>query len=85
MLGTDEYLDDGRMWCGVFQNSALEDIFLPSTLKRIEYNTFQSCKSLRSINLPERLEFIGKWCFRGSALESVILPPALKVIERSAF
>ena len=63
MLGTDEYDEDGGMWCGVFQNSALEDIFLPSTLKRIEYCVFKCCDNLRSISLPEKLEFIGKECF----------------------
>ena len=55
----DEYTNDGNWWCGVFENSALEDVFFPSTLKRIEYSVFEGCKSLRSINLPERLEFIG--------------------------
>ena len=79
MLGTDEG------WFGVFENSALENIFLPSTLKRIEYNAFKDCKNLKNINLPNRLEFIGKQCFMGSTLEFVDLPSTLMTIERSAF
>ena len=70
-LGPDE---DG---CSVFYNSALESVVLPSTLKRIEYNAFCNCKNLRSISLPERLEFIGTDCFRGSALESIEFPASL--------
>ena len=58
---------------------------MPSTLKRIEYNTFYGCENLKSINLPERLEYIGKKCFQESALESVTLPLLLKVIEENTF
>ena len=34
-LGTDEYPDDGRLQCGVFEESSLESVELSSTLKRI--------------------------------------------------
>ena len=40
VLGTDEYDDDGGMWYGVFQESSIEHVELPSTLKRIEYSAF---------------------------------------------
>lgn len=60
VLGTDEYTKDGKMYYGVFGSSALEDVFLPSTLKRIEYNVFKSCEDLQSITLPDSLEYIGK-------------------------
>ena len=39
-LGTDEYSDDGGLWYGIFQESSIESVELPSTLKRIEYSTF---------------------------------------------
>lgn len=48
-LGTDEYLNGSAVMYGVFHNSALEDIKLPTTLKRIEYNAFHSCKGLKRI------------------------------------
>ena len=63
VLGTDEYGDDGKMYSGVFKESAIESVELPSTLKRIEYNTFYNCKNLKNIKLPERLEYVGKKCF----------------------
>ena len=51
VLGTNEY-PDGHDWCGVFYGSALEEVVLPSTLKRIEYYAFAYCKNLRRIQLP---------------------------------
>ena len=63
VLGTDEYPDGDRMWLGVFEDSSIEKVELPSTLRRIEYNTFRNCKNLKSISLPETLEHINKWCF----------------------
>ena len=84
-LGTDEYLKDGGLRCGVFQESSIERVELPTTLKRIEHCTFMKCHNLKSIQLPERLEYIGKLCFEESALESIILPDALKIIEESTF
>ena len=63
VLGTDEYLEDGKMYCGVFEESAVERVELPSTLKRIEYSAFEKCKNLKSIDLPDGLEHIGKCCF----------------------
>ena len=85
ILGTNEYPEEGRAWCGVFEGSALERVELPSTLKRIEYSAFDGCKKLKSINLPERLGYIGRCCFRETALDSVTLPPALRTIEDNTF
>lgn len=62
VLGTDEYPGDWD-WCGVFQGSAVEYVELPSTLRRIECSTFAECENLKSIELPERLEYIGNQCF----------------------
>ena len=63
MLGTDEYFGDDEQMRGVFEESALENIKLPSTLRRIEYSAFKNCKNLKSIGLPEKIEYIGKKCF----------------------
>ena len=59
-LGTDDYDEDGDMTFGVFDQSALENVRLPSTLKRIEYSAFDECKQLKSIQLPEGLKYIGR-------------------------
>ena len=85
MLGTDEYANDGTQFYGVLQESVVERIELPSTLKRIEYGAFKKCEHLKSIVLPDRLEYVGKECFLGSALEFIRLPPAMKTINDRVF
>ena len=62
-LGTDEYPDGEGRWRGVFDGSGLKRVKLPSTLRRIEYSAFRDCKDLKSVRLPERLEYIGKLGF----------------------
>ena len=69
----------------MFQNSALKRVKLPSTLKRIECRTFAGCKNLKTVELPNGLEYIGKECFYESGLESVRIPSALKTIEGWTF
>ena len=75
MLGIDEYCDI-EMYHGVFQESPLESVELPSTLRRIEYSAFQNCKRLKSIVLPDKLEYVGECCFWGSGLQEVRIPSA---------
>ena len=52
VLGSGERVDDNQGFYGVFQESAVEHVELPSTLKRIEYSTFEKCENLKSIALP---------------------------------
>ena len=85
VLGTDEDPSRAEYWCGVFQLSALESVTLPSTLKRIEHGAFRTCDNLKSIALPEKLEYIGKCAFSKSGLESVAFPRSVKAISREAF
>ena len=63
VLGTDESQRDSIMWFGAFQESALESVRLPSTLKRIECSTFAGCRNLTAVELPDGLEYLGEDCF----------------------
>ena len=46
-----------------FYESAIEIIKLPSTLKRLEVQTFGNCKNLKNLEIPEGVEYIGDQCF----------------------
>ena len=84
-LGSDEYQMNGQLWYGVFQDSALENVRLPSTLRRIEYGTFANCTNLKDIQLSTALEYIGKWCFQQSRLDKITFPAGLKEVGVGAF
>ena len=59
VLGSEEHFNRNTILNGVFQKSALEDVQLPETLKKIGCRAFAGCKNLRGVRLPERLECIG--------------------------
>ena len=84
MLGTNDH-PGGKDWAGVFTDSALESVKLPSTLKRIEYGAFEYCERLRKVQLPNGLEHIGDSCFWHSGLEEIVFPSSVKVVGMCAF
>lgn len=84
-LGTDECDDDGYECQGVFQNSAVCCVKLPSTLRRIARSTFQGCKNLDTITLPALLETIGESCFCGSGIVRIEIPPRVEEVKNSVF
>ncbi len=74
---------------GIFSKEAkkaITSVTIPSTIKKIEDATFESCEKLEKVDLPEGLEHIGKYAFRGcSSLENVHLPETIKTIGGEAF
>ena len=58
---------------------------LPSTLRRIEYDAFKSCRNLENIALPKGLEYIGGMCFSDTSITGITLPGALKRIGEYVF
>ena len=75
----------GKVGEGAFQESTVENVRLPSTLKRIEANTLYYCKNLRDVVIPSGVEHIGKECFRDSGVEKIVLPGTLREINEKVF
>ena len=69
----------------VFAGSSVEPVRLPSTLKRIEAMMFQGCKCLKSIVIPNSVEYIGKNCFFESAVVKIRLPKNGVKVGEGAF
>ena len=84
-LGAREVIDGDEYEGGVFYGSALENIKFPSVLKRIEKETFCGCRNLRSVEIPDGVEYIGEESFEACALESVVFPASVEVIDKGAF
>lgn len=68
-----------------FKHSTIENIKLPSTLKRIEAETFYNCRNLKSVEIPGGVEYIGRECFCGSGIEEVVLPDTLRATGDGIF
>lgn len=62
-----------------------EQIDLPDGFKRIECGVFANCSSLRTIQLPDKLERIGISCFSGSGIEDIVFPASMREIGSWAF
>ena len=80
-----ETVDGSGYEGGVFRETAIESIRLPFTLRRVEAMTFAGCQNLKSVKVPEGVEYIGEQCFYDSGVEEIVLPGTLKEINESAF
>lgn len=66
--------------------TALTDVVIPEGVQTLDYEVFQSCKSLVSVTFPETVVSLGYGIFEYcSALTSVSLPESLLEIGRNAF
>jgi len=67
------------------QQSTVTSVTLPSTLKRIGWNVFNSFSSLKSLNIPEGVTSIGGDVFGSSSDLVLTLPTSLQTVESGAF
>lgn len=66
--------------------SALEEIVIPKTVRYIGNGAFEFLNNLKEIVLPEKLLSIGDCAFRGCLqLKKMFLPSTLKIIVGNPF
>lgn len=71
---------------GAFFSCGLKNIVMPSSLKKIEDDTFQGCSELSGIELPPSLTRIEEWTFFNcNKLKNIIIPPSVVTIRDRAF
>lgn len=63
VLGSDDQSETNSPYGGVFENSGIRSVTLPSTLKTIKGSAFKACKNLNTITLPPSTENIDAACF----------------------
>lgn len=68
-----------------FSRLNVQEVVLPSTIKKIGMCAFNDCKYLTKINLPEGVEFIGSFAFSYTGIEDIKLPNSIKCIDDYAF
>ena len=51
----------------------ITEIILPETVCTIGEGAFDGCCSLTRVNLPKRLESLGKWAFKGSTFKGIFM------------
>ena len=81
------HLNEGleKLGSDTFSGSAIENIKVPSTLKRIEVGTFSWCCCLKSVEILNGVKYIENECFEGSGIEEITLPSTLSEIGKNAF
>ena len=70
---------------GAFEESDLQRITLPDSLKRIGDRAFFGCAGLKEITIPDGCEEIGESAFEGCNLSAVRLPDSVTVLGKGAF
>lgn len=67
--------------------TSMQTLFIPSTVKRIEHDAFNSCTSLTTVTFenPDSLEYIGENAFMGTQIKSFAGGANLKAIGQYAF
>ena len=84
-LGAKEVINRIEYEGEVFYGTAIENIRIPSTVKRLEVKTFYHCNDLRTVEIPNGVEYIGRRCFQKSGVEEIVFPASMKEVGSMAF
>ena len=68
-----------------YQDTAIEKVTIPGTIKNIPQNSFYYCTKLKEANFNEGLLTIGSQAFDGCKLEKVTIPSTCTTINSRAF
>ena len=76
-----------RIGSYAFYYSGIKSIEIPNKVTNIDYNAFQNCSNLKSINFEDNslLSSIGQSAFSGVGLSSIIIPSSVTSIGSGVF
>ncbi len=74
------------IWASAFENTAIKEIIIPSSVKLIAEYAFARCNNLSRVTINNGIEEIYKYAFADcSKLEGITIPGSVKTIRQSAF
>lgn len=75
-----------KIGISAFENSGIESIVIPGTVKTVGSNVFSNCSSLSTLTIEDGVETIGEKAFyNSSALKDVTVPASVKKLDTYAF
>ena len=72
-----------KIGCACFQESGVQHISIPGTVRTVENDTFRNCLALKQVMLNEGIEVLQS-AFAGSGLEMISFPSTLTAITYGA-
>lgn len=77
--------DTKIIYYSAFENSQIESISIPASVRYIYDNAFSGCSALASITFEDGCISFGKNAFKGAIISSITLPNTLEYIGEGAF
>ena len=75
----------GAIQESAFSSSGVRSVTIESPDVKLSPFVFDHCENLRTVNLPEGLTEISRYCFRYSGIQSLSLPQSVHTIGMCAF
>ena len=68
-----------------FKGSLITEVFIPDTVKVIDFGAFSDTPQLKTIRFPSNLEEIPNWIFDRSAIQEIEIPSSVRELGFYAF
>lgn len=68
-----------------YENTAIEEVSIPNTIKKIDTSAFDGCTSLKRVTIDSGVETIMTCAFANTAIESIFIPDTVTTMGAAVF
>jgi hypothetical protein len=68
-----------------FLGNGASQVIIPSSVRRLDWGAFHSCRNLKQVTLSEGLQTIDRCVFLGTAIEQIDIPASVSKINTEVF